>query len=127
MDQIRNYINIINEQQSPLYEMANIGSNIHHVDGVVIWIGETNGQHGPRVKVSKIRGTFDKNDNFSIRLPHLDYDFKQVPKWIDSKMMKQLLEWIKNHMDSIYKFEKGELHSTNEFIVDLKKPTNTVT
>jgi hypothetical protein len=96
---MRKYIDLIVKQQTPmLLEMANLNKTVHGIDGVVLWIGRENKQHGLRVKVSNKRDRFDVNDNFVIQLPSLYYDHKQVANWISSKMLTKIFDWVNYHL-----------------------------
>lgn len=126
-ENIQKYIEIVADQQtSMLTEMANLNKSIHGIDGIVLWIGRENKQHGLRIKVSNKRDRFDVNNNFVIQLPSLYFDHKQVANWISSKILTKILDWIKIHQDSIYKFEKGEFQTLDDFLIDLNTPDDSL-
>jgi len=99
-----------------LFEMANIHSNIHGIDDVVIWVGMENEQHGLRVKVSNKKNKFDRRNNFNIKMPSLDYDPQRVAKWITTRHMRAIFNWIKLNQKLLYDYEKGIEDDTFEFL-----------
>ena len=126
-DALRKYIDmcreeeIINEQtDAMLHEMANVHANTHGIDDVVIWVGVANKRHGLRVKVSNVKNKFDKNNNFVIQMPSLDYDPKQVAAWINNSIMNKILAWIKINQPHLNDYENGVLDDTLVFL-DLVK------
>ena len=108
----------INDQ---LLEMANIHSQTHGIDGVVLWVGRAAKQHGLRIKVSNARNRYDWENSFVIQMPSLDYDHSQVAKWIDAKTMKKILEWIKLNQQLLYDYENGKIDDTVEFLDKISK------
>ena len=79
-EELRKYIDMViqEDKNDQLYEMANIHSNIHGIENVVIWVGRANKRHGLRIKVSNSKNKFDDLNNFIIQMPSLDYDPSQV-------------------------------------------------
>lgn len=122
-EELRKYIDMVllEEQNDQLFEMANLSSRRHGIDGVHIWVGIANKQHGLRVKVSNIRGKFSPDNCFVIQMPSLDYDPDQVANWIDAKTMKRILEWIKLNQQALYDFETGAINDTDEFLEKISK------
>jgi hypothetical protein len=126
-EQLRSYIDMCNEEvrvnnetDNMLYEMARVDIRRHGIEGVVIWVGEANKQHGLRVKVSNLRNRWS-DDSFVIQMPSLDYDPSQVANWIDKTKMQQILEWIKLNQDVLYDFENGLITVTDDFYDRLSK------
>lgn len=101
-----------------LFEMANVHSNIHHIDNVVIWVGLANKQHGLRVKVSNIKDRFSVEDHFVVMMPSLQYDHNQVANWIKPHM-NQIFDWIKLNQPLLYSYECGEISDTKQFLDQL--------
>lgn len=123
-EELRAYINMVNEEalNDQFMEMARIGAKRHGIENVVIWVGESTGlQHGLRVKVSNIPSRMDSYDNFTIRMPSLDYDPDQVAKWIDRKTMDKILLWIKVNQKVLYDYENGILQDTGDFLDQIEK------
>lgn len=105
-----------------LHEMANVGPRRHGIENVYIFVGSIEkAPHWLRVKVSNVPGKYDKNNNFSIKMPNLDYDPKQVATWITPKMMKEIIEWIKLNQQVLYDYETGKLTDTDDFLDNLSK------
>jgi len=104
-----------------LFEMANIHSNIHGIDDVVIWVGMANKHHGLRVKVSNKKDKFDRNDHFNIQMPSLDYDSSRVAKWITGNHMNSIFKWIKLNQKLLYDYETGKIDNTYAFLKKISK------
>jgi hypothetical protein len=122
-EELRKYIDMVIQEgeNDQLFEMANIHSNIHGIDNVVIWVGRANIRHGLRVKVSNVKNKFDDSNNFVIQMPTLDYDPSQVAKWIDSKTLAKIKEWIKLNQPLLYSYENGEIDDTYKFLNSVSK------
>lgn len=122
-EELRKYIDMVatEEDDDQLYEMANLGEQNHGIDDVVIWVGKANKQHGLRVKVSNIKNHWSTNDNFVIQMPSLDYDSKQVAKWIDRKVMTKILDWIKLNYAVLHDYENDNIVYTDDFMDRLVK------
>jgi len=99
-----------------LFEMANIHHDVHGIDDIVIWVGMANKRHGLRVKVSNRKGKFDPTDHFNIQMPSLDYEPPKVAKWITTKHLRKIFEWIKINQDLLYDYENGEIDNTLVFL-----------
>lgn len=117
-EELRRYIEMVAEEErnDQLYEMARVSQRQHGIQDVVIWVGETNKRHGLRVKVSNTKNRFDPTDNFVIQMPSLDYDPKQVAKWINASIMSKILEWIKLNQQVLVNYETGHIQDTQEFL-----------
>ena len=76
--------------QSPMCEMANLFPQSTGLK-YAIWFGEVGGQHGPRIKVSNIKGKFSQTDNFVISVD-------KKPKLLTPSSMKIK----KNDLDDLY-------------------------
>ena len=63
----------------------------------------------------------DPSDNFTVQIPSLDYDPNQVAKWIDTKTMGQILDWIKLNQQLLYDYETGEIDDTDKFVNSIAK------
>jgi len=103
-----------------LFEMANIHSRRHGIKDVVIWVGATNKRHGLRVKVSNIKNKFSWENHFVIRMPSLDYNPKNVAKWID---IDAVLSWIKLNQELLYDYENGKIDDTDDFLDNISPIT----
>jgi hypothetical protein len=122
-EELRKYIDMVAEEwaQDQLFEMANIFPKRHGIENVVIWVGKAPKQHGLRVKVSNIPGKMDMDDSFVIQMPNLDYDPAQVAKWIDTKTLEKIKQWIKINQLLLYAYENGEIDDTYEFLNNVSK------
>lgn len=104
-----------------LFEMANITSRDHGIENVVIWVGLAPGQHGLRVKVSRIPNKMRMDDSFVIMMPSLDYDPAQVPSWMSGEKISKVLEWIKLNQKLLYDYENGLIDDTRLFLDSISK------
>lgn len=122
-EELRKYINMVRleESQDLIHEMANVGPKRHGIENVYIFVGKTNKKHGLRVKVSRVPGRYDDNDNFVIQMPSLDYDPLQVPRWIKNSTMKRILEWIKLNQKLLADYEQGVIWDTDDFLDSISK------
>lgn len=103
----------------PLVEMANLRSDetglVH-----VIWIGRIGGQHGPRIKVSNVKGKWRENDNFVLSVdekePQLKSNKDDVK--IDKFDLEQIKKWIVLNYDDLmllwYMFERNVSQAKDE-------------
>lgn len=121
--ELRNYINMVDQEwkNDELFEMARVGPNKHGIQNVVIWVGESPKSHGLRVKVSNVPNKMRVDDSFTIMMPSLDYDPRQVANWITPKIMKQILDWIKLNQKLLYDYETGVIVDTDEFMNSISK------
>lgn len=123
-EELRTYIDMVRleESQDLIHEMANVGPRRHGIENVYIFVGSVEGErHGLRVKVSRIPGKYDRNDNFVIQMPSLDYDPTQVPRWIKTDTMKRILEWIKLNQQLLIDYEYGKIWDTDDFMNNISK------
>jgi hypothetical protein len=120
---LRKYIDMVDEewQNAQLSEMARVGSNRHGIENVVIWVGESPKTHGLRVKVSNVPNKMRIEDSFTIMMPSLDYDPRQVADWITPKIMKKILQWITLNQKLLVDYEEGKIWDTDEFLNSISK------
>ena len=101
--------------------------NVYYVHSgikdVVIYASVSQGQHGPRIKVSNKKGKFDNGDNYSVSLV---YPFEIVAG--RSKLSKSTQEiikiWIKKNINTLLSFWNHEYPTTDDFLSDLRKVTD---
>jgi hypothetical protein len=123
-EELRKYIEIveIEEANGLLHEMANVGPKRHGIENVYIFVGSVeNEPHWLRVKVSNTPGKYDRQNNFVIKMPSLDYDPRKVADWITPKIMNKILTWIKLNQDILYDYETGKVTDTDVFLDSLSK------
>lgn len=122
-EELRRYIEMvrIEESENVIHEMANVSPKRHGIDNVYIFVGSTNKRHGLRIKVSRVPGKYDDENTFIIKMPSLDYDPSQVPRWIKQDTMKKIFEWIKLNQKLLYDYETGVLWDTDEFLDSISK------
>ena len=97
-----------------LFEMSSINGNLTGINDVFIWVGEKNPKHAHRIKVSNIKGRYNKNYTFSIRVHDLivdgvcKLDRKSVEK-INNFIIKNktLIEDFSNLKITFYDFIKN--------------------
>lgn len=117
---------VISEEEilsAPMNEMANLFPKSTGLD-TIIWFGEVGGQHGPRIKVSNIKGKFALEDNFVISV-------SKDPKVLTPKSMKlkaeelqNVFDWVMLNYDDLilmWKMYEAGSDDPNEIISQLKK------
>jgi hypothetical protein len=121
-EELRNYIDMVRVEESKdlIYEMANLGTDDHGIQNIVIWVGKANKQHGLRIKISNLKNRWS-DDNFVIQMPSLDYDPSQVARWITPDIMKQIMSWIKLNQQILYDFETDKIVYTRDFLNQISK------
>lgn len=63
--------------------------------GYAIWFGEVGGQHGPRIKVSNIRGRFAQNDNFVISVDKNPRILTPRSVKLKPSEVEDIFDWVK--------------------------------
>lgn len=103
-------------------EMANLYSGDTGLK-YVIWIGKIGGQHGPRIKVSNIKGTFAENDNFVMSVSKDPVNLTPRYSKISTSDLEDIEDWIKKNYDVLMELyraaEKNE--RTIEILNKLEK------
>jgi hypothetical protein len=122
-DDLKRYIQLVESEEALglLHEMANVGPRRHGIENVYIYVGSVqNSGHWIRVKVSNVPGKYDRNDNFVIKMPDLDYDPTQVADWLKPKI-NDILDWIKLNQKLLHDYETGVITDTDEFLDNISK------
>jgi hypothetical protein len=108
--------------EAPMLEMANLAPSDTGLP-VVIWFGEVGGQHGPRIKVSNIKGKFSKTDNFVVQVSKDAIILTPRSVKLKSYEVDLIQDWIKINYDTLMlmwiAFETGE--SAIALIASLQK------
>lgn len=97
--------------QAPMNEMANLYPMKTGLP-VVLWFGEVGGQHGPRIKVSNIRGKFAAHDTFVISVTHEPKVLTPKSASLDLDVQTDIIDWIKLNYDIL--MEMWKLHETGD-------------
>lgn len=85
-----------------LFEMSNIRGKHTGLGNITIWVSQSsNPKHGPRLKVSNMPNKADANDVFVITIPDLKIIGKVNHKFIKSKDLNKILEFVKLNMAEI--------------------------
>lgn len=109
--------------EAPMNEMANLFPDETGLDRI-IWFGEVGGQHGPRIKVSNIKGKFSQSDNFVISVDKNPKVLTPKSMKIKSSELEDLFDWVKLNYDDLMKmwkmYETGT-GSPNQILLSLKK------
>lgn len=107
---------------SPMNEMVNLSSKETGL-AVVIWFGEVGGQHGPKIKVSNLKGKFAANDNFVISVDKDPVVLTMKSMKLSQAELNDVLDWVKLNYDDLMKlwcaYENDE--PTIEILANLKK------
>jgi hypothetical protein len=97
--------------EAELTEMANLNPDNTGLK-YVIWIGEIGGQHGPRIKVSNIKGKFAANDNFVMSIEKDPVNLTPKFTKISTDDLEDVKDWIKLNYEVLIKlwkmYETGE-------------------
>lgn len=100
--------------EADLYEMANLNPEDTGLN-YVIWIGEIGGQHGPRIKVSNVKGKFAVNDNFVISIEKEPKNLTPKFTKISNDEVEDVKDWVKLNykiLTQLWKmYETGEGNS----------------
>jgi hypothetical protein len=103
-------------EDDALFEMANMRYKTHGIRDIVIWVGESNNQHGLRIKISNKKNRWDKSDHFVIQMPSMKYNKQNVAGWITQKHLSQIIEWIEKNYSVLSDYENGIINDTIEFL-----------
>lgn len=108
---------------APMNEMANLVPSRTGLS-VVIWFGEVGGQHGPRIKVSNVKGKFSKIDNFVVSVDKEPKVLTPKTVKISKDEIEDVFDWIKLNYDDLMKmwkmYETGE-DDPIDILINLKK------
>ena len=105
--------------ESMLDEMANLNPDDTGLS-YVIWMGEIGGQHGPRIKVSNVRGKMQSNNCFVMSVSHDPVVITRASCKLSQSEVDDVADWVKINygtLMSMWKvYESGagsmiELHS----------------
>jgi hypothetical protein len=105
-------IELVLNPDPPLEEMANLFKTETGLD-YPLWVGKVGGQHGPRVKVSNIRGKMSMNNNFVVSVdPNPEVITPQTCN-IDQNDVDKVKKWISINYDDLmtlwWMFEHGAI------------------
>lgn len=95
----------------------------HGIEGVVMWASEGIYQgkklvHGPRIKVSNIKGKFDNNDNFSLTLAG---KIVAGHSKLTNKETRRCVEFVRKNAEVIKEYWDNPLMSAARFVLKLEK------
>lgn len=109
--------------EAELTEMANLQPGDTGLT-YVIWMGEVGGQHGPRIKVSNVKGKFAKDNNFVLSVAKDPANLTPKYTKISNDEVEDVKDWIKLNyeilMDLWKAYESGS-GNTIELLTKLKK------
>lgn len=95
----------------PINEMANLNPASTGLP-VVIWVGAVDGQHGPRVKVSNLRGKFATDDCFVIAVAREPYVATPRSVKLKQEEVDEVIDWVKLNYEVL--MELYQSHETGE-------------
>ena len=84
----------------PLEEMANLFKDDTGID-YPLWIGKIGGHHGPRIKVSNIKGKMRMNDNFVISVSSDPKVLTPETCRLSNNDVQLILNWVKMNFDDL--------------------------
>jgi hypothetical protein len=109
-----------NLSDKELLEMANVTSEETGIDDVVIWIGPNPQTHSYRVKVSNIPNKISSDNLFTITIPNLNVVGIINNKFIDSKKLEKIFNFIKLNQNIIMDYSDYKI-STKQLLDNLQK------
>lgn len=108
---------------APMNEMANLFPEDTGLKRI-IWFGEVSEQHGPRIKVSNVKGKFALTDNFVVSVDKNPSVLTKSSMKISNDELEDVFDWIKLNYDLLIKmwkmYESGN-GSPNRIISKLNK------
>lgn len=96
---------------APMMEMANLYPTETGLERV-IWFGEVGGQHGPRIKVSNVKGKFAINDNFVISVSKNPVVLTKSSMKIKQSELDDLFDWVILNYDKL--MELWKIHESGD-------------
>lgn len=118
MDELFEYSTNLSDKE--LLEMANVTSEETGIDHVVIWIGSNPQINSYRVKVSNIPNKISSDNLFTITIPDLDIVGIINNKFIDSKKLEKIFNFIKLNQSIIIDYSDYKI-STKQLLDNLQK------
>lgn len=110
-----------------VYAMSNMKSERTGLPGqIYIWISNRDGvRHGPRIKVSKIRGKFAPNrkDSFNVTIAKLPKVVAGTSEFIPDEMTA-IFKWVRKNRSELITFWNSTTMDYED-IKDLLKPLTT--
>jgi hypothetical protein len=100
--------------ENVMLEMANLYPQRTGVD-YVMWFGEVGGQHGPRIKVSNLKGRFAIDDNFTLSVSQTP-EIMTPPGSVHIKQheLNKIIQWIQSNVDDLILL--WQIHETGDAI-----------
>ena len=108
---------------SPMHEMANLPTGTTGLP-TVIWMGEIGGQHGPRIKVSNMKGKFAAHDNFVVSVDKSPRVLTPKSVKLKGSEVEEIRDWIKLNYDELmvlWKCFETDTGDVVELLSKLKK------
>lgn len=109
--------------KQPINEMAGLPSRDTGLP-FFMWIGKIGGQHGPRIKVSNIKGAFAEDDCFVISVSKPPQVMTPKAMHLRTAELQLVLDWVQLNYDELMAlymmYETGD-GSAIELLSALKK------
>jgi len=115
---IQTVINLASERvliESMLDEMANLTPDDTGLP-YVIWMGEVGGQHGPRIKVSNVRGKMQQSNCFVMSVSHEPIVLTSLSCKLRQAEVDDIADWIRLNYDVLMKMWKAYETGTGSLI-----------
>ena len=106
--------------EQELMEMANATEKYTGIKGVVVWLGPNPEGHWKRINVSNVPNKFDGRDCFTITIPEYKVIGKVNTKLINSKKMKEIIDFIELNKEIIIDYSDYKIE-TGDMLTNLKK------
>lgn len=101
--------------ESMLDEMANLTPDDTGLP-YVIWMGEVGGQHGPRIKVSNVRGEMQQSNCFVISVSHEPEVLTKLSCKLSQADVDDIADWIRLNYDVLMRMWKAYETGTGSLI-----------
>jgi hypothetical protein len=73
---------------------------------VAVWFGEVGGHHGPRIKVSNLKGKFSSSSNFVVSVSKEPKVLTPSSVKLKKDEVENIIDWIKLNYDSLMEMWK---------------------
>ncbi|HEY7297146.1 MAG TPA: hypothetical protein VH684_04340 [Xanthobacteraceae bacterium] len=90
--------------------------------GIFVWVSPGEGiAHGPRMKVSNIRGKFSNTDNFSISISNSPTVVEGRPKKFSSEELRAIAALILLNKDLLLKYWESDIMDSPALLREFKR------
>jgi hypothetical protein len=92
--------------------------------GIFVWVSPGEGiQHGPRMKISNIRGKFSNSDNFSMSIANDPAVVEGKPKIFSSEELQAITDLILLNKDLLSRYWKSDTMDSPALLREFQRLT----